>query len=130
MPQRKMKMTDKEFKRLSRAQLIEIIYQLQLQIDSLTEQNESLESALADKRLHINEAGNIANASLAINKCFQSAQAAADQYLDEIRAIRDEAEEQKEMIISDARARAREIIAEAEGQLPSSLRLDNHGDEK
>ena len=130
MPQRKMKMTEKEFKRLSRAQLIEIIYQLQLQIDSLTEQNESLESALADKRLHINEAGNIANASLVINKCFQSAQAAADQYLDEIRAIRDEAEEQKEMIISDARARAREIIAEAEGQRPSSLRLDNHGDEK
>ena len=36
-------MTDKEFKRLSRAQLIEVIYQLQLQIDSLTEQNEKLE---------------------------------------------------------------------------------------
>lgn len=123
-------MTDKEFKRLSRAQLIEIIYQLQLQIDSLTEQNESLESALADKRLHINEAGNIANASLAINNCFQSAQAAADQYLDEIRAIRDEAEEQKEMIISDARARAREIIAEAVGQSGSSLRLDMHGGKK
>ena len=31
-------MTDKEFKRLSRAQLIEIIYQLQLQIDKLNEE--------------------------------------------------------------------------------------------
>ena len=32
-------MTDKEFKRLSRPQLIEIIYQLQIQIDKLVEQN-------------------------------------------------------------------------------------------
>ena len=31
-------MTDKEFKRLSRAQLIDIIYQLQLQIDELNEE--------------------------------------------------------------------------------------------
>ena len=46
-------MTDKEFKRLSRAQLIEIIYQLQLQIDELTERNKSLEKELTDKRLRI-----------------------------------------------------------------------------
>jgi cell division septum initiation protein DivIVA len=130
MPQRKTKMTDKEFKRLSRAQLIEIIYQLQLQTDNLTEQNNELKKELADKRLRINEAGNIANASLAINNCFQSAQAAADQYLDEIRAIRDEAEEQKNMILSEARARAAEIIAEAVGQSGSSLRLDMHGGKK
>ena len=30
-------MTDKEFKRLSRSQLIDIIYQFQLQVDKLTE---------------------------------------------------------------------------------------------
>ena len=41
-------MTDKEFKRLSRAQLIEIIYQLQLQIDKLSEQTQELESELKD----------------------------------------------------------------------------------
>ena len=34
-------MTDKEFKRLSRAQLIEIIYQLQLQIDKLNEEKQA-----------------------------------------------------------------------------------------
>ena len=38
-------MTDKEFKRLGRAQLIEIIYQLQLQLDELTEQNQALKNA-------------------------------------------------------------------------------------
>ena len=56
-------MTDQEFKRLSRAQLIDVIYQLQLQIDQLTEEKESLEKALEDKRLRIHNAGNLAEAA-------------------------------------------------------------------
>mgnify|MGYP007119928862 CR=1 FL=1 len=40
-------MTDKEFKRLSRAQLIDIIYQLQLQIDTLHEEKQAVETASA-----------------------------------------------------------------------------------
>ena len=59
-------MTDKEFKRLNRSQLIDIIYQFQLQVDSLTEQNRELEQKLADKRLRLNNAGNIADAALEI----------------------------------------------------------------
>lgn len=118
---RESKMTDKEFKRLSRAQLIEIIYQLQLQIDSLNEQNEKLEAALADRRLRISEAGSIANAALAISSCFQSAQAAADQYLYEIKALRDEAES----VLADARIEAQRIIEEARQSC-----APNEGDEK
>ena len=77
-------MTDKEFKRLNRVQLIEIIYKLQLEVDALTKQNKSLENALEDKRLRINNAGNLAEAALEINNCFVSAQNAAEQYLNEI----------------------------------------------
>ena len=78
-------MTYKEFKRLSRAQLIEVIYQLQLQLDELTNQNQYLENALSDKRLRVDNAGNIAKAALEINNCFRSAQDAAEQYLNEIK---------------------------------------------
>ncbi|MEE0840993.1 MAG: hypothetical protein U0L72_10710, partial [Acutalibacteraceae bacterium] len=67
-------MTDKEFKKLSRAQLIDIIYQLQLQIEKLNEQNQELECKLADKRFRLSNAGNIADAALEINNCFRSAQ--------------------------------------------------------
>lgn len=107
-------MTDKEFKRLSRVQLIEVIYQLQLQIDALTEDNKKLAEELADKRLRIENAGSIAAAALELNNCFQSAQNAADQYLSEIRAIHNETEAQREKILADARAQAAEIIAVAE----------------
>ena len=106
-------MTDKEFKRLSRAQLIEIIYQLQLQIDKLSEQTQELESELKDKRLRLSNAGNIADAALEINNCFRSAQNAAEQYLNEIKAIREETEAERQRILSDAQAEAAAIIAGA-----------------
>ena len=57
-------MTDKEFMRLSRSQLIEIIYQLQIKQEELTADNEKLSKALADRRLLVSEAGNIAEAAL------------------------------------------------------------------
>lgn len=106
-------MTDKEFKRLSRAQLIDIIYQFQLQVDELTEQNRELERELADKRLRLSDAGNIADAALEINGCFRSAQNAAEQYLNEIKAIRDETETERQRILAQAQAEAAAIIAEA-----------------
>ena len=106
-------MTDKEFKRLSRAQLIDIIYQFQLQIDKLTEQNKELERKLADKRLRLRNAGNIADAALEINDCFRSAQNAAEQYLNEIKAVREETEAERQRILAQAQAAAEAIIASA-----------------
>lgn len=113
-------LTDKEFKRLSRFQLIDIIYQFQLQVDKLTERNQVLEQELADKRLRLRNAGNIADAALEINNCFRSAQNAAEQYLNEIQAIREETEAiraeteaQRQRILSEAQAEAAAIIAEA-----------------
>lgn len=106
-------MTDKEFKRLNRAQLIDIIYQLQLQIDTLTEKNQALEQALADKRLRLSNAGNIADAALEMNNCFRSAQDAAEQYLNEIKTLREEAEAECQRILAQAQAEAAAILRDA-----------------
>ena len=109
-------MTDKEFKRLSRAQLIDVIYQFQLQIDKLTEQNQELEQKLEDRRFRLSNAGNIADAALEINNCFRSAQDAAEQYLNEIKAIREETEAERCKILSEAQAEAAAIIADAQAE--------------
>ena len=106
-------MTDKEFKRLSRPQLIDVIYQYQLQVDKLTEENQELERKLADKRLRLGRAGNIAEAALEINDCFRSAQNAAEQYLDEIKEIREETKAERQRILAQAHIEASEIIADA-----------------
>ena len=54
-------MTDKEFKRLTRAQLIEIIYRLQLNQDELAAENERLSKALEDRRILLDNAGDVAD---------------------------------------------------------------------
>ena len=106
-------MTDKEFKRLSRAQLIEIIYRLQLELDKVNDEKQLLESELKDKRLRLSNAGNIADAALEINDCFRSAQNAAEQYLNEIKAIREETDTERQRILKEAKAEAEAIIAGA-----------------
>jgi transcription termination factor NusB len=109
-------MTDKEFKRLSRAQLIDIIYKLQLELDKVNEEKQELESKLADKRLRLQSAGNIAEAALEINDCFRSAQNAADQYLNEIKVIREETVAERHRILKEAKAEAEAIVAGAKNK--------------
>ena len=115
-------MTDKEFKRLGRSQLIDIIYQLQLQVDQLTAQNQELEKALADKRFRISNAGNIADAALEINDCLRSVQNAAEQYLNEINVLREEAAAERDKILEAARAEASAIVS---GAKESQLNFDS-----
>ena len=109
-------MTDKEFKRLSRAQLIDIIYQLQLQIDKLNEEKQALASKLEDKRFRLRNVGNIAEAALEINDCFRSAQNAAEQYLNEVKAIREETDTERQRILEEAKAEAEAIISYAKNK--------------
>lgn len=117
-------MTDKEFKRLSRSQLIEIIYQLQLKQDELEADKEKMLKELEDKRLRVKGAGNIAEAALEIHGVMQAAQAAADHYLEEVQLRIDDEKErllkrannQAAVIIAKARREAAEIIAQAKGE--------------
>ena len=113
-------MADKEFKRLSRSQLIDIIYQLQLKQDELIADNEKLSKALADKRLRVSKAGNIAEAALEIHNVMQSAQDAATHYLEEIRTMRNETEAKCRRLLEKAQKEADDIIAQAKGSNPSN----------
>lgn len=106
-------MTDKEFKRLSRSQLIDIIYQLQLKQKELTEENLRLKEELADKRIRLRQAGSIAEASLSLHKVMEAAQEAADQYLEEIRLLQAETEETCRTTLEQAKQEADAIIDHA-----------------
>lgn len=106
-------MTDKEFKRLSRSQLIDIIYQLQLKQKELEEENRKLKAEVGDKRIRLREAGNIAEAALAMHNVMQSAQDAADQYLEEIRTMKKETAENCNRALEKAKQEAAAIVARA-----------------
>ena len=124
-------MTDREFKRLRRSQLIEIIYQLQIKQEELTADNERLSKALADKRLRINNAGNIAEAALEIHNVMTSAQEAAALYLEEIRIMRDETREECLRILEQAKKEAEIITVRAKvSPNPKTSRKKKHKKKK
>ena len=116
-------MTDKEVKRLSRPQLIEIIYQLQIREEELADKNRRLEEELRSKRIRMENAGNIAEAALELNDVFRSAQNAAAQYLSEIQIVRETAEKERQQIILAAQEEARQIIQKAKDK--ASLIIDD-----
>ncbi len=80
-------MTDKELKRLSRAELLEILLALVEENKKLKTCLEEAQSQLNNRQIMINKAGSIAEAALQLNGVFQAADAAAAQYLENIRRL-------------------------------------------
>lgn len=116
-------MTDKELKRLSRVELIDIIYELQKQKEAADAQVVQLQDQLNTRELHIAEAGSIAEAAISVNGVFEAAQAAADQYLLSIKAATANmsekmaaTEKQRQSILQAAEQQAQKIVADADRQ--------------
>ena len=86
-------MTDSELKKLNRRELLEVMVNLSRENDRLREQLQEMEKKLSDRQMKIDQAGSIAEASLQINQVFESAQKAAEQYLENIHALSGRQEE-------------------------------------
>ena len=106
-------MIGKELKRLSRRELVDIIYQLKKNEQENREKMQTLEEALQDKRIRISVAGSIAEAAIDITHIFATAQRTADLYLQEIEAMKEETQMQCAKMLEDARKQAEVILAEA-----------------
>ena len=78
-------MTDKELKRLSRAELLEMLLAQTEENERLRQKLKKTQDALADRRINIDESGTMAEAALKLNKVFEAADQAARQYLENIR---------------------------------------------
>ena len=80
-------MTDKDLKRLRRDELLEMLIAQSKRTEQLEREREEARAALQSRDIFLEEAGSIAEAALRINGVFEAAQAAAQQYLDNIRRI-------------------------------------------
>jgi Trp operon repressor len=87
-------MDAKEFSHLSKADLLELMLEMSKENDALKKRLKIYEKVVEDNRIQIEESGSIAEAALKINGVFEAAQAAADQYLDNIRRMESELQEE------------------------------------
>ena len=99
-------MVSKELKKLSRRELIEVIYQMKKNEQQQQEKIAALEAALEEKRLRISKAGSVAEAAVSVSNVLSAAQEAADLYLHEIACMKAEAEQECERILAQARKTA------------------------
>lgn len=109
-------MISKELKRLSRRELVDIIYQLKKNEQEKQEQIAALEEELQEKRIRISVAGSIAEAAVDITNVFSTAQRTADLYLHEIASMKEDTERECAKMLEDARKQAEMILAEARNE--------------
>ncbi len=86
-------MTEKELKKLSRIEILEIMLEQSKEIEQLKGIVAEQEAKISDRAIKVEEAGSIAEASLALNGVMEAAQNAATQYLENIKSLNDNQEE-------------------------------------
>lgn len=86
-------MTAKELKKLSRKDLLEILLEQSKQMMALEQQLAQAREELESRKIQLNESGSIAEAALKLNGVFEAAQAASQQYVDNIKSLSERQEQ-------------------------------------
>lgn len=107
-------MTNKELKRLSRGELLEMLIAQASENEKLKQELEEARAALQDRSIVIDNAGSIAEASLQLSGVFEAAQTAAEQYLVNIRRMSEQQDLIAQKIQGDAKKKAAAIVADAD----------------
>lgn len=97
-------MTEKDLRRLKRAELLEMLIAQSKEMEELREQMEEMQKKLDDRQIRLNRAGSIAEASLQVNGVFEAAQGAAQQYLENIKML----SERQEQVCAEMERKTRE----------------------
>lgn len=116
-------MKDKKLKRLSRAELLELLLVQTQEAERLQQRLQEVEAQLFDRYLKLQNAGDLAHAVLAVNNVMEAAQKSAQQYLDNIVAMEEATRVKCEKLISDAEKEAERIRrkGDSDGELLAEL---------
>ncbi len=103
-------MTDKELRKLSRKDLLQLLLEQSKRLQALEAQYAEAEAKLQSKSITLENAGSIAEAALQLNGVFESAEAACRQYTENITAFQFDREKAE----AESREKAQQIIEDAE----------------
>lgn len=133
-------MTDQELKKLSRAELLEMLVEQSALCDSLQKKLNQALKALQSRRLVLDQVGSLAEASMKLSGVFEAADRAAQLYLEnlqrmdrEVEALRAEklacAQQEADRILADAVRQSREICQKADQYYKDTMRRLRSEDE-
>ena len=107
-------MTDKELKKLSRAELLQMLILQIKENETLSRQLADAQSQLQERQISVDKAGSIAEAALQLNGVFEAAEAAGQQYIENIRQLSERQQTICEQLEKESREKAEKRLAEAE----------------
>ena len=102
-------MKEKDLKRLSREELLELLLIQTKESERLEKELEKAKTEHENRRIDIEQAGTLADASVRINGVFNATEAAAKQYLENIVRMEIETREKCRKILEDAEYEAERI---------------------
>lgn len=106
-------MEDKEIKRLSRADLLEMLIDQSEELEKVKYELQQAKADLQKRDLAINNAGSIAEASLQLNGIFEAADESCRQYLDNVKRMSENfGAEEAEKMLEETRQRCAELEEE------------------
>ena len=100
-------MTDKELKKLSKADLLSLLLTQSKEMDRLKEELAEARKQLEDRSILLEKSGSLADASLAIFHVLEDAQKAADLYLENIRSGNYKKDEEPQQVEEQAQTSVR-----------------------
>lgn len=107
-------MIERDLKKMSRTELLELLLEQSRQLEAAQQELEQTRQEQEIRRLELTDAGSIAEAALRINGVFEAAQAAADQYLENIRRFEVEREALCKKAQEEGQREAERILRETE----------------
>ena len=107
-------MTEKELRRLSRTDLLELLLAQRREIEQLRCVLDQTQAQLADRTIKIDKAGAIAEASLQVSGIFTAAQDSCQYYLDNIRLLSERQSQICQQMEQETKEKCDRMVAEAE----------------
>lgn len=109
-------MTDKELRHLSRGELLQMMIAQSRELEELRTRLERAETALRRREIAMDRAGSIAEAALQLNGVFDAAEAACQQYAENIRDLSGRQQEVCQRLEQESQARAAALLADAQSR--------------
>ncbi len=107
-------MQDKDLRKLSRAELLELLISQTRRVEELEAQLTEAEARLAKREIAIDKAGTLAEAAFLLNGVIESAEKAAAQYLENIQRLSGRQQSVCDAMEADARQRAQALLEQTE----------------
>lgn len=107
-------MTERELRRLSRTDLLELLLAQRRENEQLRCILDQTQAQLADRTIKIDNAGSIAEASLQLGGIFSAAQDSCQYYIDNIRTLNERQSQACQQMELETKEKCARMVAEAE----------------